>query len=102
MKSLYFLIFLCSCSLLQSPYIPCKFDKSKQEARSKELAQIVKADQDARIDFYKMPLEEMQLMAKQDDIRRQRIGQIFGEGCFSTAENFATAALVFCSTWGQG
>lgn len=36
----------------------------------------------------------MQVVAR-DTERRMRVGQIFGEGCFSKAEDFAAAALVF-------
>ena len=34
-------------------------------------------------------------VARRDVVRRQRIGEIFGEGCFSKAEDYAAAALVY-------
>ncbi len=32
---------------------------------------------------------------KRDETRRKRVGEIFGEGCFSTSEDYAAAALVY-------
>lgn len=92
-----FLIFSSSNVLFAKvdAYMPCKLDKAKQEMRSKELALIVKTDQDARKNFENMSSEQMQTMAKEDNERRQRIGQIFGEGCISSAGDFAAAAWVF-------
>jgi hypothetical protein len=37
----------------------------------------------------------MQEMVKNDVLRRKRVGEIFGEGCFSKAQDFAAAALVY-------
>lgn len=34
-------------------------------------------------------------VAKRDESRRKRVGEIFGEGCFSKAEDYSAAALVF-------
>jgi len=73
----------------------CHLDKDKQLLRSKELAEIVKADQDARKNFQNMSQEDMQKMSIDDSKRRMRIGEIFAEGCFSAAEDYAAAALVF-------
>lgn len=76
-------------------YVPCLKDPSRLELRSKELATIVKADQDDRKDWQKKPPTDMTNVAKRDLARRKRIGEIFGEGCFSKAEDYAAAALVF-------
>jgi hypothetical protein len=90
------LFFLSSCASAQTGnYIPCIQDPQRLEARSKELAQIVKADQDDRENFPSRTPEEMQEMVKQDVVRRKRVGEIFGEGCFSKAQDYAAAALVY-------
>ncbi len=90
------LFFISSCASAQTDnYTPCSQDPQRLEARSKELAQIVKADQDDRRDFQTRTPEEMQEMGNRDVSRRKRVGEIFGEGCFSKAQDFAAAALVY-------
>ena len=73
----------------------CREDKVRLEARSRELQVIVKADQDDRQDWQNKTSDEMLEVVKRDEIRRKRVGEIFGEGCFSTAEDYAAAALVY-------
>lgn len=87
----------CASTSLASPtnFKSCRDDKPRLEGRSKELSEIVKADQDDREDFFKKTQEEMQEVLKRDEQRRRRVGEIFGEGCFSKAEDFAAAALVY-------
>jgi hypothetical protein len=93
---LFLIFFISSCASAQTGhYISCSQDPQKLEARSQELSQIVKADQDERADFPSKTPEEMQEMMKQDVLRRKRVGEIFGEGCFSKAQDFAAAALVY-------
>lgn len=93
---LILLFFISSCTSAQTGnYIPCSQDLRRLEARSKELAQIVKDDQHDRENFSSKTPEEMQEMVKHDVVRRKRVGEIFGEGCFSKAKDFAAAALVY-------
>lgn len=73
----------------------CLEDKPRQEYRSQELAKIVAADQEDRKDWDKKTADEMREVQKRDTKRRKRIGEIFGEGCFSKAEDYAAAALVY-------
>lgn len=76
---LFFIFFISSCASAQTGhYISCSQDPQKLEARSQELSQIVKADQDERADFPSKTPEEMQEMMKQDVLRRKRVGEIFG------------------------
>lgn len=42
--------------------------------------------------MWKLGIQEV---AKRDVERRKRVGEIFGEGCFTKAEDFAAAALVY-------
>lgn len=94
--SIILVFFMSSCATAQTGnYISCSQDPQRLEARSKELAQIVKADQDDRKDFHLKTPEEWQEMVKHDVVRRKRVGEIFGEGCFSKAEDFSAAALVY-------
>ncbi len=81
----------CATQSLANPsnFKPCQADKPRQEARSKELQEIVKADQDDREDFFKKTSEELQEMAHRDVERRKRVREIFGEGFFLKAEDFA-------------
>jgi hypothetical protein len=90
------LLSISSCASAQTGhYVACSQDPQKLEARSRELARIVKSDQDERADFQSKTPEEMQEMTKHDLSRCKRIGEIFGEGCFSKAQDFAAAALIY-------
>jgi len=83
------LIFLTShAGFAQNPSGSC--DSPTYEKRSKELQEIVKADQDDR---QKIPLS--QDVISRDIARRMRVGEIFGEGCFKSAADFSAAALVY-------
>jgi hypothetical protein len=98
MKPLYLTLvfFISSCTSAQTGnYVSCSQDPERLETRSKELSQIVKADQNDREDFQSKTPEEMQEMVKHDVARRKRVGEIFGEGCFSKAQDYAAAALVY-------
>jgi len=94
-----FSLLLAGCAVTShasaSTFKPCYEDKPRLELRSIELSKIVKADQDDREDFFDKTPEEMQKILKRDEQRRQRVGEIFGEGCFSKAHDFAAAALVY-------
>lgn len=72
------------------PYVSCRDDITKYQARSNELQQIVAADQADRPNNVLKPGAQLR-----DRERRERIGSIFGEGCFKEARDFAAAALVF-------
>lgn len=68
----------------------CDEDPNRLSLRSAELQEIVKADQEDRI-----PPIDWSVVGKNDENRRKRVGEIFGEGCFSKAEDYGAAALVF-------
>lgn len=78
-----------------SPYKPCYLDKEKLASRSKEIAKLERADQKDRENWENKTQEERSEIATRDKLRRERIGQIFGEGCFNSAEDFNNAALIF-------
>jgi len=74
---------------------PCAQDQARLKARSEELQKIVDADQDDRKDWFHLTQEQMAEVASRDLIRRKRVGEIYGEGCFSLARDYAAAALVY-------
>lgn len=72
------------------PYVPCHLDQSKQQARSSELKKLYQEDQADR------PNNQMKPGADtRDRSRRERVGQIFGEGCFKSGDDFAHAAMIY-------
>jgi hypothetical protein len=77
----------------QIPFRNCPNDPEKQILRSKELQDIVTADQAAR----KIPGDQIDWskVAPEDEARAKRVAEIFAEGCFKTAPDYAAAALVF-------
>ena len=87
---LFWIPFGVAAATSNAPYISCRDDASKDRARSAELQQIVAADQEDRAGNVMKPGTQ-----HRDRQRRQRVGAIFGEGCFKDARDFAAAALVF-------
>lgn len=78
-----------------TPYVNCLDDMAKYQARSEELQKIVQADQKNRDDWFKLSPQQQLAMAITDRERRQRVGAIFGEGCFKSSKDYAAAALIF-------
>jgi hypothetical protein len=79
---------LFSLSALAQP-LPGSCETAVYELRSKELRKLVTEDQADRT----QPRPQDLLM--RDKARRMRIGEIFGEGCFRSAGDYASAALVY-------
>ena len=82
-------------------FAACLHDPKVQQSRSVELQKVVHADQN---DYRKeieahpdRPLNTKKLvkMAQSDLQRRNRIAEIFAEGCFKTADDYSAAALVY-------
>ncbi|HWU41977.1 MAG TPA: hypothetical protein VN132_01025 [Bdellovibrio sp.] len=71
----------------------CELDTEKQKLRSEELQKIAQEDQADR----EKPFDQIDWnkVVPRDEARRERVGQIFGEGCFKTAQDYAAAALVY-------
>jgi len=80
-------------TLASLPFKSCHEDTVRQELRSKELQDLVKADQEDRA----LPPEKMQWeqVLPRDENRRKRVGEIFGEGCFKDSKDYAAAALIY-------
>ena len=76
-----------------APFKSCPNDPQKQKARSNELQEIVKADQLDR----QLPGEKIDWskVSPADEARAKRVAEIFAEGCFKSARDYAAAALVF-------
>lgn len=96
MKSMLLsVLFLTGCTSIpqaqaSSSFKHCQDDSERQALRSQELQKLVKEDQDDRNE----PIDWERVLPR-DEARRKRIGEIFGEGCFKTAEDYAAAALVY-------
>jgi hypothetical protein len=92
-KLLLILILTNSAFARAEMFRTCDQDSIRQQSRSRELQEIVKADQEDRsgpfdsIDWFKI--------LPRDEARRKRVGEIFGEGCFKTAADYSAAALVY-------
>jgi hypothetical protein len=74
-------------------FVNCEADEARRKLRSEELQRIVAEDQADR-----KPASgsiDWNVVAARDEARRKRVGEIFGEGCFSEARDFLAAALVF-------
>lgn len=71
-------------------YRPCNQDPAKYSLRACELQRIKDADQADRPNNILCPGAVFR-----DRIRRKRVGEIFGEGCFKESADYAAAALVF-------
>ena len=84
------ILFLTLLVSAEVPFTSCKDDVAKQKLRSEELQTLVNEDQKGR----KPPID-WSVVQPRDEARRKRIGEIFGEGCFSTAADYAAAALVY-------
>jgi hypothetical protein len=100
-----FLLFLVSCASatrlpaqaddLSDLAIPCFRSDARKKLRSQELQDLVNADQADRQDWSKLSSQQLLEVSRRDVARRKRVGEIFGEGCFETARDYAAAALVF-------
>ena len=73
----------------------CSKNSDLYRMRSKELKQLVNADQLARKKTGEWTQEEMWKIYNEDLARRKRVGEIFGEGCFRTGKDYLAAALIY-------
>lgn len=80
-----------STSLASTP-VGCSQDADKQKLRSIELQTLAKEDQDDRKDPNTVDWSKVQ---PRDEARRKRVGEIFGEGCITTANDYSAAALIY-------
>ena len=92
-----FLLFELACYTSGNPrkgaskiFVSCIDDLEKYQLRTGELQDLLKADQEDRQGGLLSPG-----LAERDRKRRMRVGEIFGEGCFKSANDFRAAALVF-------
>lgn len=73
----------------------CLTDPLIQFNRSKELSSLVTDDQSDREKWSAMSQSELDDVALRDRIRRIRVGEIFGEGCFKMAADYAAASMIY-------
>jgi len=86
---------LASTYCFASSYKTCSEDKVRLAKRQKEVIKIAQQDQVDRTKKTNIPLSDWDKIRKNDLNRRKRIGEIFGEGCLVSSQDFANAALVF-------
>jgi hypothetical protein len=77
------------------PQSVCANDAARHEARASELQAFLREDQADRAHAATMTEADWVRVAQADRRRRMRVGEIFGEGCMSTAADFAAGALIF-------
>ncbi len=95
-SSLYFLlIYFASTTVFSQSAFFCTPGSNEQKLRSKEIHQLYLADQADRERWFDKTNEEMVEVTKNDMVRRKRIGEIFGEGCFSSASDYHDAAMIY-------
>lgn len=85
------LIFGCTTNKISEPtQNSCVTDPKVYEMKSHELQKIVTADQAERTGNI-----DWTAIEKRDEARRKKVAEIFAEGCFKSAADYAAAALVF-------
>lgn len=82
-------------SAMANEYIPCIAQPEKLERRSLEIQKLEQQDQQERENWENFTEDDWLSLAKKDRKRRKRIGEIFGEGCFHSAGDYANAALIY-------
>jgi hypothetical protein len=84
---------LADASAVEASSVGCVNNPPKQRQRSEELQSLAKGDQDDR----KLPVESIdwQKVRPRDEARRKRVGEIFGEGCVTSAADYSAAALIY-------
>jgi hypothetical protein len=76
--------------------LTCLTEPKIQTARSKELKNLLEADQKERKKSWEqLSRQQMEAIAKRDLKRRIRVGEIFAEGCLKTADDYAAAAMIY-------
>lgn len=78
-----------------SDTVSCVEHPEIQEERSQELQRLIKADQAEREGWDQFSVEEAQALKENDLIRRKRVGEIFGEGCFHSVKDYLAASLIY-------
>lgn len=76
-------------------YPSCEKGSALQLKRSNELQKLLTADQKDREHWQNMSEKKMMKLAYNDLVRRKRVGEIFGEGCFQDAKDYMAAALIY-------
>lgn len=89
------MLFLSISCYAENKTLSCLSKPEMQAARSHELKELAELDQKDRENFENMSEEEQIDLMNKDLVRRKRVGEIFGEGCFKTPDDFMSAALIY-------
>lgn len=73
----------------------CLNNTTIQNERSDELEKLLESDQKEREEMGQANPEDLVNIAKNDLLRRKRVGEIFGEGCFKIPRDYLSAALIY-------
>lgn len=73
----------------------CLNNPTIQNECSNELKKLLKADQKERKEMGQANSVDLIYIAKNDLLRRKRVGEIFGEGCLKTPSDYLSAALIY-------
>ncbi len=99
---LFFITTGCASTVEKNvnPIDSCVTNSETQAKRTQELKEIYLNDQKDRKIFESnldrsWPEPMLKKMSENDLRRRMRVGEIFGEGCFSTAADYGYAAMVY-------
>ena len=81
--------------MMKTSYLPCLEQPELQKMRADELKQMLVDDQAIREKWDEMTENDIVTMLDEDLARRKRVGEILGEGCFKTPEDYMAAALIY-------
>lgn len=88
-------LFLSACASLTGSGKTCETEPSLFAKRAVELQKIAKADQEDRVGDPNAIITNTDKLLSRDVLRRKRVAEIFAEGCFKEAADYAAGALVF-------
>lgn len=90
----FVLMMLTSGNGFSGEYVPCSQDPERLEHRQATLQALASEDQKDRSQ-HPISSEDWDGIKQRDLSRRKQVGEIFGEGCFKDAADFAAGALIF-------
>lgn len=73
----------------------CLTNPQLQVVRSEELKKLAAADQHDRGNWDKLSPKQLGAIGLRDLKRRIRVGKLFAEGCFKSADDYAAGALIY-------
>lgn len=75
--------------------IPCRDIPNEYIKSCNKLEDIYQKDQEDRKKILKLDTKSLDLLAKADFYRREKVLKLFAQGCFKTSDDYKKAALIF-------